>query len=489
MLKAIELSNNEVKMDQNNQISNNGQLNDAVENIKTEDASASANPTQERQNQQNTSASATATGSENEGLFDTANQAAAEDISYQVDENGNITFTDSDLLQGASDIGGDTLCISDVFYSGTGGVLTLNGDASYTFSPNENFSGEVNLDLTFFDGLKTTDTKINVTVTQIKDPPIAGATAYTLDEDNIITLTDEQLLANSSDVEGEVTVFEVSYSGTDGIFTDNGDGSYSFAPNENFNGNISLDLIVLDEAGATAPTTASIEVIAVNDPPVSGDIAYSLNEEGQITFTQAQLLAQAMDVKGDDLVASQLIVVGDNAGATDNGDGTFTITPDANINGAFDIQFAISNSQDTIIANGTVVVNPINDLPQAEDKNCQIDEDGHITFTNADLLQGASDINGDSLSISDVSYSGTDGVLTLNGDGSYTFSLNKNFSGELVNLDFTVFDGTDITDANINLTVKEIKIPPIAGTTSYTIGEDSPVQAQIDNEWITHEHR
>ncbi len=396
----------------------------------------------------------------------------AENKGYQIDEDGNITFTDSDLLQGASDIDGDTLSISDVSYSGTDGVLTINGDGSYTFSPNENFSGEVNLDFTVFDGTGTTDAKINVTVTELNDPPIAGATAYTVDEDHIITLTDEQLLANSSDVEGEVAVSEVSYSGTDGIFTDNGDGTYSFAPNENFNGNISLDLIVLDEAGATASTTAGIEVIAVNDPPVSGDIAYSLNEDGQITLTQAQLLAQATDVEGDDLVASQLVVVGDNAGVTDNGDGTFTITPDANFNGALDIEFAISDGQDTILANGNLTVNPVNDLPHAENKGYQIDEDGNITFTDSDLLQGASDIDGDTLSISDVSYSGTDGVLTINGDGSYTFSPNENFSGE-VNLDFTVFDGTDTTDAKINVTVTEVNDPPIAGTTSYTIDEDS----------------
>ncbi|MCW0470125.1 cadherin-like domain-containing protein [Vibrio chagasii] len=45
--------------------------------------------------------------------------------------------------------------------------------------------------------------------------------------------------------------------------TDNGDGTYSFAPNENFNGNVSLDVPVADEDGATAETTAGIEVIAV----------------------------------------------------------------------------------------------------------------------------------------------------------------------------------------------------------------------------------
>ncbi|MCL9777645.1 cadherin-like domain-containing protein, partial [Vibrio methylphosphonaticus] len=78
-----------------------------------------------------------------------------------------------------------------------------------------------------------------VTVDSVNDIPVAGSTTYSVNEDGIITISDDQLLANSSDVEGEVAVDNVSYSGTDGIFTDNGDGTYSFAPNENFNGDVS----------------------------------------------------------------------------------------------------------------------------------------------------------------------------------------------------------------------------------------------------------
>ncbi|MGR5457057.1 cadherin-like domain-containing protein, partial [Vibrio alfacsensis] len=85
----------------------------------------------------------------------------------------------------------------------------------------------------------------------------------------------------------------------------------------------SLDVVVADEDGATADTTAGIEVIAVNDAPVSGDLAYNINEDGSITLTQEQLLSQATDVDGDELTAANLSA-GDNATVVDNGDGTFT---------------------------------------------------------------------------------------------------------------------------------------------------------------------
>ncbi|WP_176703529.1 cadherin-like domain-containing protein, partial [Vibrio splendidus] len=66
--------------------------------------------------------------------------------------------------------------------------------------------------------------------------------------------------------------------------------------------------------------------------PVSGDLAYSIDEDGSIRLSQEQLLSQASDVEGDDLTASSLTVDGD-ATVTQNDDGSFTITPDENFNG------------------------------------------------------------------------------------------------------------------------------------------------------------
>ncbi|MBS9880960.1 tandem-95 repeat protein, partial [Vibrio alginolyticus] len=137
--------------------------------------------------------------------------------------------------------------------SGNDGVLEINGDGTYTFSPNENFNGEVSLDVVVVDEDGATDsTTAGITVLEVNDPPIAGATSYSVNEDEVIIFTKEQLLAQSSDVEGDVSLESVSYSGSDGILTANDDGTYSFAPNENFNGGVSLDVVVADEDGATA---------------------------------------------------------------------------------------------------------------------------------------------------------------------------------------------------------------------------------------------
>ncbi|ENB2044657.1 tandem-95 repeat protein [Vibrio alginolyticus] len=400
--------------------------------------------------------------------------------SYTVHEDNSITISNEQLLANSSDVEGE-VAIDSVSYSGADGVFQDNGDGTYTFSPNENFNGEVSLDVVVVDEDGATDsTTAGITVLEVNDPPIAGATSYSVNEDEVITISSEQLLANASDVEGDVAIDSVSYSGSDGIFTDNGDGTFSFAPNENFNGDVSLDVVVTDEDGATVATNANIDVLPINDAPVSGDLAYSVDEDNSITLSQEQLLAQATDVEGDALTASNLVVDGD-ATVTANDDGSFTITPDANFNGDIDITFDISDGSDTLVATADLTVNPVNDLPQPEDQAFTIGEDGVLTFTDQDLLDGATDIDGDDLSVEGVSYTGADGVLTDNGDGTYSFAPNENFNGD-VNFTFDVSDGTDTVTANIDVSVTPENDPPVAGSTSYTVHEDNSIT--ISNEQL-----
>ena len=199
----------------------------------------------------------------------------------------------------ATDIDGDDLTVEGISYTGGDGVLTDHGDGTYTFAPNENFNGDVNFSFDVSDGTETVSANIDVSVTPENDPPVAGSTSYMVNEDNAITISDEQLLANSSDIEGAVSVDTVTYSGTDGVFQDNGDGSYTFLPNENFSGDISLDVIVADEEGAIDETTAGITVLEVNDPPVAGPTSYTIDEDSVLTFNESQVLLNASDIEGD----------------------------------------------------------------------------------------------------------------------------------------------------------------------------------------------
>ncbi|MCG9695335.1 cadherin-like domain-containing protein, partial [Vibrio sp. Isolate22] len=192
--------------------------------------------------------------------------------SYTVNEDHSITISNEQLLANSSDVEGD-VSVSTVTYGGSDGVFTTNDDGTYTFAPNENFNGDVSFNVVIRDeDGETASTTAGLTVVEVNDAPVAGSTSYSINEDEVITFTEAQLLAQSSDVEGDVSLDSVTYTGTDGILTANDDGTYSFAPNENFNGGVSLTVVVADEDGEKVSTTAEVDVKAVNDAPVSGDL-------------------------------------------------------------------------------------------------------------------------------------------------------------------------------------------------------------------------
>ncbi|MGR5469613.1 tandem-95 repeat protein, partial [Vibrio astriarenae] len=492
-----------------------------------------------------------------------------QDQAFTVEEDGILTFTDADLLAGATDIEGDDLSVEGISYTGTDGILSDNGDGTYSFAPNDNFNGDVEFTFDVSDGTDTVTANVDVSVTPVDDAPVSGDLAYSVNEDGEITLSQEQLLSQASDVEGddltasnlsvdgnaEVTVNDdgsftitpdadwngdidisfdisdganvvqaqadltvnpvndlpqpqdqeftveedgtltftdadllagatdiegddlsvegISYTGTDGILSDNGDGTYSFAPNDNFNGDVEFTFDVSDGTD-TVTANVDVSVTPVDDAPVSGDLAYSVNEDGEITLSQEQLLSQASDVEGDDLTASNLSVDG-NAEVTVNDDGSFTITPDADWNGDIDISFDISDGANVVQAQADLTVNPVNDLPQPHDQEFTVEEDGTLTFTDADLLTGATDIDGDDLSVEGISYTGTDGILTDNGNGTYSFAPNENFNGD-VEFTFDVSDGTDTVTANVDVSVTPVDdAPTVEGNLSYTVNEDGEI--------------
>ncbi|MEZ8864532.1 cadherin-like domain-containing protein, partial [Vibrio splendidus] len=492
-----------------------------------------------------------------------------EDKTFEIEEDGTLIFTDADLLTGATDIEGDNLTVEGVTYDGGDGILTDNGNGTYTFAPNENFNGDVNFGFDVSDGTDTVSANIDVSVTAVDDAPVSGDLAYSIDEDGSIRLSQEQLLSQASDVEGDdltasgltvggdatvtqnddgsftitpdenfngdidisfdisdgtntvqasadltvnpvndlpvpqdqqfsveedgtliftdadlltgatdiegdnLTVEGVTYDGGDGILTDNGNGTYTFAPNENFNGDVNFGFDVSDSTD-TVSANIDVSVTAVDDAPVSGDLAYSIDEDGSIRLSQEQLLSQASDVEGDDLTASSLTVGGD-ATVVANDDGSFTITPDENFNGDIDISFDISDGTNTVQASADLTVNPVNDLPVPQDQQFSVEEDGTLIFTDADLLTGATDIEGDNLTVEGVTYDGGDGILTDNGNGTYTFAPNENFNGD-VNFGFDVSDGTDTVSANIDVSVTAVDDAPVSGDLAYSIDEDGSIR-------------
>ncbi|MGF1749541.1 tandem-95 repeat protein, partial [Vibrio cionasavignyae] len=179
---------------------------------------------------------------------------------------------------------------------------------------------------------ETTQSTFEVQIDNVNDAAVVNGMEYTILEDGLLSFTAEDLLASASDIDGDsLSIAHVSYGGTDGVLTNLGGGTYTFAPNENFNGSIPLSYGVSD---GTVVTDGAIDltVESVNDLPVFGSVSYTVEEDNTLIFNEDQLMSNASDIEGD------VSLVGVSYDGTDgiftiNNDGTCSFAPNENFNG------------------------------------------------------------------------------------------------------------------------------------------------------------
>src|SRR5262249_18130989 len=162
------------------------------------------------------------------------------------------------------DVDGDNLTVTKI-------TQPAHGSASYTasgvtYAPAANYNGADSFTYSISDGHRgsATGTDPN-SVTQVNDPPVAGADSATTAEDTAVTIS---VLANDTDVDGDsLTVTGVTQPA-------HGSASYTasgvtYTPAANYNRSDSFTYSISDGHSGTATGTVSITVTAVNDPPVA----------------------------------------------------------------------------------------------------------------------------------------------------------------------------------------------------------------------------
>ena len=158
-------------------------------------------------------------------------------------------------------------------------------------------------------------------------------------------------------------------------------------------------------------------------------------------------------------------------------DGPFTIDPNTGVitvNGEVDFeaiesaggQYAIEVSVSDGIADpvtDTLYVNvgDVNEGFTAPNVTFDsIDEETFITFSKEDLLESASDLDGDDLDVTSVTLENGDGTLVDNGDGTWTFTPTRDWSGD-VEFGFTVTDGALTSDRTASVKVENVNDPTL----------------------------
>ncbi len=264
----------------------------------------------------------------------------ANDDSYGTLEDTPLNVSAPGVLGNDTDVDGDS--IEAALVDGPShGVLTLNADGSFGYTPATGFFGADTFTYQISDGLAVSGVAtVTVQVTHVNHAPVAEDDTLTISENSGTHTID--VLANDSDVDaGDVlTITEVTQpaNGVAAIV----EGGVSYTPNLNFHGQDSFTYMISDGNGGAATGNVTITVIHVEQAPVAQDDSYQVQEDDQLDVAAPGVLGN--DVNPEPTTLTATLVSGPAHGSlTFRADGSFTYVPNDNYNGPDSFTYKANN--------------------------------------------------------------------------------------------------------------------------------------------------
>jgi Ca2+-binding RTX toxin-like protein len=227
-------------------------------------------------------------------------------------------------------------------------------------------------------------------------------------------------------------------------------------------------------AGVSDDYVAAFRYLGDSGYPVADQ--YETSEDTPLHVDAPGLLANDTIQSGNPTAA---LVQGPVHGAvTVNADGSFDYTPAANFNGTDSFTYnLIDGSYSSGAATVTLTVHPVNDPPVANDDNYQLPRMTPLSLTvpaAQGVLANDTDPDGDLPLHAILVDPPAQGNVTLNDDGSFTYSFPADLNGS-VTFTYKVNDGTvDGSTATVTLT-RTADQAPTAVDDAYALPFNSPL--------------
>jgi len=422
----------------------------------------------------------------------------AADDSYTVYEESQLFVNSPGVL--ANDTG---FSLSAVLVSPpANGTLTLNANGSFTYTPAPNFCGYDTFTYRAMSGGQQSNVAtVTILVYPVDDPvqnhvPGPQTTAenqpitFSAANGNAISVTDIDawdLRVQLTVLHGTVTLGTTT--GVNIIAGANGTSTVTFAastpaalntaleglvytPNPAFSGSDTLTVRTDDYSymsyGVTDIDTVEITVTAVDDPPVAVNDGTFVAEADGIFTHWGSVLSNDHDPEGQALTA-ELATAPAHGSMTLNADGSFTYTPTPGYRGPDSFTYrAVTATGTSEPATVTLLVNA---RPVAVGDAYVVDEDTTLSVGGLGILANDSDPEGSPLTTWLITPP-TNGTLTLNANGSFTYVPAANFHG----MDKFLYRARDqYTSSNntwVTIHVTPVNDAPVGSADAYSVPED-----------------
>ncbi|WP_223526833.1 beta strand repeat-containing protein, partial [Pseudomonas sp. BF-B-19] len=403
---------------------------------------------------------------------------------------------------------GSTATIANV------GTLVIAANGTYTFTPAENYNGNVpTVSYTVTDGSGSNVTStLTISVTPVDDNFTDLSESVTTAEDTAVT---GSVLTGTSSVDGPVSVVNFTIDGVAGTFTAGqtatianvgtlaigANGTYTFTPAANYNGTVpTVSYTVTDGSGSNVTSTLTINVTPVDDSFTDLSESVTTNEDTAVTGNvltgtssvdgPVSVVNFTIDGVAGTFTAGQTATIANVGSLVIGANGTYTFTPDANYNGSVPtVSYTVTDgSGSNVTSTLTINVTPVDDSFTDLSETVTTNEDTAVTGS---VLSGTSSVDGPvsvvNFTIGETTYAAGStatianvGTLAIGANGTYTFTPAANYNGSVPTVSYTVTDGSG---SNVTSTLT-ISVTPVDDSftdlsESVTTNEDTAVTGSV----------
>ena len=444
--------------------------------------------------------SACATGTVNVTIAPVNDTPVAVDDVIVVSEAGVATMTfgagASDKLT-ANDLDPElqTLTVTLAPVAGpANGTLTLVADGTFSYTHDGSQTTSDSFDYEVCDPSVACDVgTVTITIVPVNDAPVVGSETITVGEGlaaSVLDSTDDSVLDNDSDPDGDALTATVDTQPTHGTLVLAGDGTFTYTHDGSETTSDSFVYEVCDDALLTplcTTGTVAITVTPINDAPVAVDDTATVSEGGTVTLLTgavASLIANDTDADSSAFTVSLWNSASHGGGGpTVNPDGTFSYTHDGS-EGASD-SFDYQICDDALIpacdvGTVTITITPVNDAPDAVDDTITVAEGGTVTQTTAPasaVTANDTDAEPGALVVTLVGGGTSNGALQLNPDGTFSYTHDGSET-TTDSFQYQACDSGALCDiANVSITITPVNDTPVAGADTIDVAEGGTATA------------
>ncbi len=363
-----------------------------------------------------------------------------------------LIVADPGVLANDQNPGGPNALTAILVTGPASGTLALNTDGSFTYTPAAAFFGQVAFTYKANNGADSNVATVTITVNR---PPVAVADTATTQPNTAVTVN---VLANDSDPENQPLTITAVTQGANGSVAING-ATVIYTPNTGYTGPDTFTYTISDgqvPVPGTAIGTVSVTVVG-NQPPIANPDIATVAEDGTVIIP---VLTNDTDPEGHPLIITA-VTQGVNGTVTNNGT-TVTYKPNANYNGPDSFTYTVSDGQaptpGTAIGTVTMTVTPVNDAPVAVANVYAVNKQTIFTVPVNGVLANDTDVDGNPLTAEQRS--NPSGTVSLNADGSFTYTTTASYVGTRV-FRYRANDGL-LNSAIVNVTlIKDLTVTSI----------------------------